>query len=87
MTMTASDFTAARKTLGLTQAQLADALGMGRRTIVDIEAGASAVRRWHVLALERLSLAAAAEHRDPMRAAPSVRREALDLAALIRGDN
>ncbi|MEN2980964.1 helix-turn-helix domain-containing protein [Tistrella bauzanensis] len=84
--MTSVEFAAARKALGFTQGQLAEALGMGRRSIADIEAGTSPVRVIHVLALERLSLSAAIEHRDPMRAAASIRREALDLAALIRGE-
>ncbi|WP_372014554.1 helix-turn-helix transcriptional regulator (plasmid) [Tistrella mobilis] len=84
--MTPSEFSALRKALGYTQAQLAEALGMGRRTIIDIEAGTTPVRVIHILALERLSLTAAVEHRDPMRATASVRREALDITALIRGE-
>lgn len=40
---------AARKKLGLTQAQLALAAGVGTRFIVDLEAGKSTVRLQHVL--------------------------------------
>lgn len=41
--MTAAEFTAIRKSLGLTQAQWAEWLGMHRVTIADIERGAAVV--------------------------------------------
>lgn len=44
------------------------------------------MRLIHILALERLSLALAVERAEPMLAPAGIRREALDLVALIRGD-
>lgn len=83
--MTAADFASARKALGFTQKGLGERIGMKARSIADIEAGITPVRLIHVLALERLCLSVALERQDPMLAPASVRREALDLTALIRG--
>lgn len=84
--MTGEDLAKARKALGLTQAQFGERLGMGRRSIADIETGTSPVRLIHSLALERLALALAIERAEPMLAPAGIRREALDLVTLIRGD-
>lgn len=45
---------AIRKRLGLTQAQMAERLGLSLRTWNTIETGASPCRRIHVLAAERV---------------------------------
>lgn len=52
--MTPADFRAARETLGLTQAQLADALGMQRRQIIRLEAGETPITQLHEYAMRWL---------------------------------
>ena len=52
--MTPADFRAARETLGLTQAQLADALGMQRRQIIRLEAGETPITPLHEYAVRWL---------------------------------
>ena len=50
--MTPQEFTAARKRLGLTQAKLADRLGVNPRTVRRWEAGDSRIPKAVALALE-----------------------------------
>lgn len=52
--MTPADFRAARETLGLTQAQLAEALGMQRRQIIRLEAGETPIKPLHEYAVRWL---------------------------------
>lgn len=52
--MTPTDFTAARKHMGLTQPQLAEALGVKPRTVWGLENRADDVPRLYALAMERL---------------------------------
>ncbi|WP_372072434.1 helix-turn-helix transcriptional regulator [Tistrella mobilis] len=83
--MTRDEFKITRDQLGLTQADLGARMGVSRNAIIDLEAGKTTLRPMHALAIERVSLAVAIERRDPMLAAPSVRREALALVQLITG--
>jgi DNA-binding XRE family transcriptional regulator len=53
-TMTAHQMTEARKRLGLTQAQLAEALGVTRRAVVYWEAGRRSIARPVEMAVESL---------------------------------
>jgi transcriptional regulator with XRE-family HTH domain len=72
---------------GLTQAQMADLMGLGKTAYVDLEADEPEWKKFkerHLLALERASLKLAVERRDISLALPAVRRDALDLAKLIR---
>lgn len=74
---------------GLTQSEMASLMGLGKTAYVDLESDDPDWKKFkhrHLLALERVSLKLAVEHRDLNLALPSVRRDALDLAALIRGD-
>lgn len=53
--MTPAEFTAARKSLGLTQAELASALGLSRQaSISDMEGGRSAIRPIYAREVQRL---------------------------------
>lgn len=83
--MTPADLVAFRKTLDLTQAEMAERVGLGLRAYQDIEAGVSRLRPIHVHAAERAALALAVERGNPMLAPAEVRRQALDLARLITG--
>lgn len=83
--MTKEDFVALRKSLGLTQTELGERIGLGLRALQDIEAGKTPVRPSHALAAERVALALAVERGEPMLAPIGVRREALELARLIAG--
>lgn len=81
--MTPEELKELRKSLGLTQAEFAERIGMKVRAYADIELGVSPVRPIHVLATERVALSIAVERRNPMLAPASVRKEALELAQQI----
>ncbi len=68
-----------RKRLGLTQGDMAGALGMSLRSYSDLETGASRCRTVHVLAAERLTLREAAGRGDTSVLAGPVEK---DLAAV-----
>lgn len=55
MTMTAADFRAARAALGLSQAALAEKLGLSKDQVSRIERGVYPVSRLHELALTALN--------------------------------
>jgi len=74
---------ALREGLGLTQSELAVRLGLHPRSWQEIEAGRTALKRVHELALERVALDVALERRNPMLAPPPMRRAALALARLL----
>lgn len=77
-----------RETAGLTQAQMAERMGLGKTAYVDLETDDPDWKKFkdrHQLALERASLALAIERGDIRLALPTVRREALQLAQLIVG--
>lgn len=84
--MTGNDMRARREALQFTQNQMADHLGITRRAYQMIEAdGEGEVRGVYRVASERVSLWRALELKNPMLAVESVRADALDLAAMIRG--
>lgn len=84
--MDVAELKAFRDRAGLKQADMAELIGLSLRAYQDIEGRVSGLRRLHELALERASLGLALKHRDIGLALPSVRKDALDLAGLIRGD-
>lgn len=75
-----------REVANLTQAELADLLGLGRSAYHDLESGFSKFKPKHLMMLERVSLKLAVERSDLNVALPGVRRDALDLARLITGE-
>jgi transcriptional regulator with XRE-family HTH domain len=81
--MTPDDLTTLRKALHLTQADMAERIGMSRRAYLDLEAGKAELRPVHVAAVERVALAVAVERGEPMLAPASIRKDALALARLI----
>lgn len=84
--MNPAELVALRKALDLTQAGLAELIGFSLRAVQDLEGGKSQIRPIHVLALERVAEKLAVTEKNPMLAPAAVRRDALDLAALIRGE-
>jgi len=84
--MNVGDLKALRDRAGITQAEMADLIGLSHRAYQDVEAGASKLRNLHALAVERVSLALALSQGNIDLALPSVRRDALSLAAMIRGE-
>jgi transcriptional regulator with XRE-family HTH domain len=83
--MSADQLITLRRSLDLTQAEMADRIGLGLRAYQDIEGGASKCRPIHVAAAERAALTLAVERGNPMLAPAEIRRQALDLARLITG--
>lgn len=75
-----------REAAGVTQAEMARLMGMGNSAYQDLETGFSKFKDRHNMILERVSLKLAVERGDMALALPGVRRDALDLAKLIRGD-
>lgn len=75
-----------RETAKITQAEMARLMGLGNSAYQDLETGFSKFKDRHQLALERVSLKLAVERGDINLALPSVRRDALDLAKMIRGE-
>lgn len=83
--MTRDDLVALRKTMGLTQTEMAERIGLTLRPYQAIEKGESTIRPVHIRAAERAALTEAVRQGNPMLAPAAVRREALDLARLITG--
>jgi transcriptional regulator with XRE-family HTH domain len=83
-TMTPDELVSLRKRLDLTQQGLGELIGLGLRAYQDLEAGKSPIRPLHVLALERVAEKLAVVAKNPLMAPETVRRDALDLAALIQ---
>lgn len=75
-----------REAAGLTQQQLADLLGLGRSSYLDLESGFTKFKPKHLAMLERVSLKLAVERGDLNIALPAIRRDALDFARLITGE-
>jgi transcriptional regulator with XRE-family HTH domain len=82
--MTREELIALRKSLKLTQDEMAERIGLGLRAYQGVEGGGT-LRKLHALAAERVALEIAAERGDPMLAPSSIRREALQLARTITG--
>lgn len=77
-----------REAAKLSQTEMAERMGLGKTAYVDLETDDpdwKKFKRRHLLALERASLTLALERRDINLALPSVRRDALDFAALVTG--
>lgn len=72
-----------RKSLDLTQAQMADELGMSLRAYQAIEAGESAYRRLHRLAAERVAMMRAVDIKNASLAPVPVRQDAEMLVELM----
>ncbi len=75
-----------RDGLRFTQSEMANAMGLSLRAYQDIESGASKLRGLDVLAAERVSLKHAIQLNNPMAATSTVRKDALELSRMIRGD-
>lgn len=87
--MSVQEMKVLRERAGLTQTQMAERMGLGKTAYVDLELGDPDWKKFkdrHRLALEMASLKLAVERGDISLALPSVRRDALDLANLIRGE-
>lgn len=80
-----AELKAIREGLGLTQAEMARAIGQGLSAYQDLESGFSKFKDRHQMLVERASLRLAVERGDINLALPAVRRDALDLARLITG--
>jgi transcriptional regulator with XRE-family HTH domain len=83
--MTAEEMTALRKSLGLTQAEMGERIGLALRSVQEIESGKTPLRLSHALAAERIALGLAVERKEPMLAPAAIRREALELVRMITG--
>lgn len=85
-TACAHELIAMRKHCELTQHGMANQLGMSLRAYQALEAGESQVRPIHILAAERVSLTQAIQKKNIEICLPFMRRDALDLVKLIRGE-
>jgi len=84
--MTINELIELRKAMGLTQSELAKLIGLGLRAYQEIEGTDRDLKLRHIQAVERVALREAVKQGNPMLAPESVRRDALDLSRLIRGD-
>ena len=84
--MTPAGFTVLRKSLGLSQDELAALMGRDRRAIMSVENGDGLVPPLYALAIERLSLGAAVAKQDLNLPPASVRNDALAYHAILRGE-
>lgn len=85
--MSVQEMKSLRERAKLTQAQMAERMGLGKTAYVDLELGDDdwkKFKRRHQLQLERASLSLALERADINLALPAIRDEALRLAELIR---
>lgn len=80
---TGSELAKFRGRLGLSQAAMAEAVGLTLRPYQDIEAGKTPVKLTLSLAAEMISMRAAIGHGDALLAFPTVRKEAKMLAELV----
>lgn len=84
--MSAQELRSIRETAKLTQAEMGKRMGLGLSAYQELEIGNAPWRARHETLLERVSLRLAVERGDINLALPAVRRDALDLARLIRAD-
>ena len=84
--MTPAELEALRKSMDLTQIEMAEAMGLSLRAYTNAERGTGDVRRLYQLAVERLAMSFAAGAEDPMIAPASVRSDALKIAKTITGN-
>lgn len=73
--MNASQIRALRERLNVTQATMGKLIGLSLRGYTKLETGEQQIRRMHVLAIERMMLAAAAQREDVTLLPASVRRD------------
>ena len=83
--MSAEEMKMTREAAKLTQADMANLMGLGQTAYQDLEQGHSKFKPRHQLILERVSQRLAVERGDINLALPAARRDALDLARLIAG--
>lgn len=81
--ITVQDLVALRKSLDLSQAEMAAEMGLSPRAYQAIEMGESTFRKLHALAAERVSLDWAVSDGRIEIALPLVRAQALELARMI----
>ncbi|KAA5603972.1 helix-turn-helix domain-containing protein [Roseospira marina] len=84
--MTRDEMKSLRKSLGLTQTEMAEQIGLTLRAYQALEKGETALRQANALAAERAALTEAIRQGNPMLAPASIRREALEIARLITGE-
>lgn len=82
--MTAADLIKLRKAIGLTQREMAELMGLGQRAYQVIETSTGPLKDRHRRLAERAALERAVALKNPMLAPAPIRREALELARLIR---
>lgn len=83
--MTGDDLKALRNAIGLTQGDMSAAMGLSLRPYTEVElSGDKAIKARHRLAAERVSLRYAVKQNDLNLALPSVRRDAIDYADMLR---
>jgi transcriptional regulator with XRE-family HTH domain len=80
----AEELMALRKTLGLTQAEMASEMGLSARAYQDVEASSGPISRRNRNAAERVSLRIAVLKANPDSAVAQIRLEATELAAMIK---
>jgi transcriptional regulator with XRE-family HTH domain len=86
--MSAKQMKELRIVAGLSQTEMAGLMGLGKTAYVDLEGDDPDWKKFkhrHLLALERVSLQLAVQRGNIGFALPAVRRDALDLATMIRG--
>ena len=77
------DLTSLRKSLGLTQAEMAKRMDMGARTYFALEADPGSVKDRHVRVAESVAIDVAIERRNPMLAPARARKAALELVRMM----
>src|SRR5712671_5997665 len=85
--MTPDELVAFRKNAEMTQAGLAELIGLSLRGYQELESGNTPIRPLHVLAIERAAEKIAVASKDPTLAPQNVRRDAMQLASLIRNES
>lgn len=83
--MTPDELIERRKKMLMTQAQLAELLGMSLRGYQKLESGESPIKLVYGLAMDRAALMLAVARGEVDVAPPSVRHDALELVHLITG--
>jgi len=76
-----------RKNAELTQAGLAELIGLSLRAYQELESGNTPIRPLHVLAIERAAEKIAVEMKKPTLAPQNVRTDAVKLTSLIRNES
>ena len=86
--MTVADLIRLREECRLTQTDMAHAMKLSMRAYQDIEqrGGTEDLSDRHEALAERASLTIAVKRSNPMLALPGIRREAMDLMEIFRGE-